>query len=632
MRALLLTTFIFGLTGAPVRAAVSAQDPRPMRSVGLTLLDVVDRGRGNDLAFHELTLTLALDAVTCKDVVAMRIELSGLVLERFTPDEQFEVESRGYSGWVATEVTDDDENGELVWVVQVRRDTALRIDGGELRVELFGEVGSGTFVAALPALVSGIPPRATITEPAAGATVAHDARVVVRAVPFEGEQSLTIETLTGPQRDLERRTEDEDAAAAADVQEFALPDGMFGSVRVLSIRGVSDEFEAQGTSITRSLEAIHAQWFTIEGDPVARLAALDGELGIVEIDQWLMDPLGNCFSSCAPLKTPSGGYVYVFATHSVTFEALHRVKEVAACLFRDVPGADGKWSKASLLDALAARKECFIVGADSELPDAVAMLEPFGYHAWRIDSDTVHVEGSYTTLGTWVFDSTIDTVVSALVASAEAATPTLMETFVVAERDARERGVFRPTDALRESGSPVMLYVATLAEVAFGQWAGQGDGEGRVVEGMFGYSDRAELMERDPAGAEIVRGFVGESLDILALIDAGFEGRYYMTRRADSPYTERSQHLLRAQLRGYFDSDLVGNERDNVLGGNTGNNTLVGGSGRDIAVFQGPRAEYTIEFVEGAARVTDSTPGRDGRDLCLGFELLRFADGELPVE
>jgi hypothetical protein len=105
-----------------------------------------------------------------------------------------------------------------------------------------------------------------------------------------------------------------------------------------------------------------------------------------------------------------------------------------------------------------------------------------------------------------------------------------------------------------------------------------------------------------------------------------------MTRRADSPYTERSQHLVRAQLRGYYNSDLVGNERDNVLGGNAGDNTLVGASGHDVAVFQGPRSEYTVELVDGAARVTDTTPGRDGRDLCLGFEVLRFADGDVPAK
>lgn len=603
-----------------------------MRAVGMALLDVVDRGRQGDLAFHDLTLTLTLDAAACKDVAAMRIELPGFVLERFAPDEQFEAEARGHSGSVWAEATDDDEDGALVWQVNVRRDTAFRIDGGELRVELFGEVGSGTFVAALPALVSGMPPRATVTEPAAGATVTRDARVIVRAAPFEGEQSTTIETLTGPQRDLERRADEVDAAAAADVQEFPLPEGLFGSVRVLTIRSVNDELVADGTPITRSLEAIHAQWFTIEGDPVSALSVQDGELGIVSIDQWTSDPLGTYFGACAPLKTPSGAHVYVLATHSVTFEALHRVKEVAACLFRDVPGADAKWRKAPLVDAFAAQKECFVVGTDSELPDAAAVLANFGYHTWRIDLDTVHVEGSYAMLDAWVFDSTIDTVVSALVSSTEAAAPSLMETFVAAERDARERGVFRPTDALRESGSPVMLYVATLAEVAFGQWVGQGDAEGRVVEGMFGYSDRAELMERDPAGAEIVRGFVGESLDILALIDAGFEGRFHLTRRADSPYTERSQHLVRAQLRGYYDADLIGNERDNVLGGNAGDNTLVGAAGRDVAVFQGPRVEYSIELVDGAARVSDTIPGRDGRDLCFGFEVLRFADGDVAVE
>ena len=70
---------------------------------------------------------------------------------------------------------------------------------------------------------------------------------------------------------------------------------------------------------------------------------------------------------------------------------------------------------------------------------------------------------------------------------------------------------------------------------------------------------------------------------------------------------------------------ITGGSGADTLTGGQGNDTLNGGGGSDIAVFTGPRANYTVEDLGGGAyRITDTVSGRDGVDLLSGVEQVRF--------
>ncbi|MGB6229333.1 MAG: calcium-binding protein, partial [Litorimonas sp.] len=80
--------------------------------------------------------------------------------------------------------------------------------------------------------------------------------------------------------------------------------------------------------------------------------------------------------------------------------------------------------------------------------------------------------------------------------------------------------------------------------------------------------------------------------------------------------------------------NAIGGAGADLFVGDTGANRFEGGGGTDIAVFQGARADYTINVTGGTATVTDdngSTNGFDGTDTTVGVEILRFSDQDVIV-
>ncbi len=124
------------------------------------------------------------------------------------------------------------------------------------------------------------------------------------------------------------------------------------------------------------------------------------------------------------------------------------------------------------------------------------------------------------------------------------------------------------------------------------------------------------------------------------LMDARYQGASHRVGYADQlASTGVNQGLLNtvnAALGGvnydaHFTEMLRSDQFKNTVLGDGGTD------GTDTVIFQGNRADYTIETVDyvspnagvgtiKAFRVTDSVSGRDGSDLIIGAELLKFAD------
>lgn len=79
------------------------------------------------------------------------------------------------------------------------------------------------------------------------------------------------------------------------------------------------------------------------------------------------------------------------------------------------------------------------------------------------------------------------------------------------------------------------------------------------------------------------------------------------------------------------DNVITGGAGHDTLSGMGGNDTLIGGDGIDLALLRGVQANYTITAVDGGWQVVDSVAGRDGTDLLLGVERIRFSDGTVLV-
>jgi Ca2+-binding RTX toxin-like protein len=105
-------------------------------------------------------------------------------------------------------------------------------------------------------------------------------------------------------------------------------------------------------------------------------------------------------------------------------------------------------------------------------------------------------------------------------------------------------------------------------------------------------------------------------------------------------YSFKSQYLVNIILTGENNSNIIGNDQDNRLTGNDGNNIITGGKGNDViaggkgedtAKFSSNYSEYKITKVENKTIVTDTVPGRDGKDELMDIEVLKFKDKKVNI-
>ncbi len=99
----------------------------------------------------------------------------------------------------------------------------------------------------------------------------------------------------------------------------------------------------------------------------------------------------------------------------------------------------------------------------------------------------------------------------------------------------------------------------------------------------------------------------------------------------NDPYTFKSQYLQNARLTGSKDSNLSGNDLNNILLGNEGNNSIDGKLGEDVVQFSGSSKEYTITKDANLITIEDSK-SRDGKDTLVSIEILRFKDKDILVK
>lgn len=168
-------------------------------------------------------------------------------------------------------------------------------------------------------------------------------------------------------------------------------------------------------------------------------------------------------------------------------------------------------------------------------------------------------------------------------------------------------------------------------------------GSGRDI--LIG-GDGDDLLEGGNGVANQLQGGLGDDRYFVEANDTLVE---FANEGYDSVATTQNRYTLRANFEelgfaGVGDFVGIGNAEDNVIVGGDGDDTLTGGLGDDIlvgtsgcgcggggndtVVLAGVFADYLIEDLGGGAwGLTDSIAGRDGEDLLLDIDQLRFSDG-----
>src|SRR5688572_7503842 len=79
---------------------------------------------------------------------------------------------------------------------------------------------------------------------------------------------------------------------------------------------------------------------------------------------------------------------------------------------------------------------------------------------------------------------------------------------------------------------------------------------------------------------------------------------------------------------------IIGSNGDDTIKGGSGDDFIDGGAGRDVAVYEGRMATYSITDDDGGWRVRDlarRSDGDDGTDRLRNVEVLRFLDGDVVL-
>lgn len=181
-----------------------------------------------------------------------------------------------------------------------------------------------------------------------------------------------------------------------------------------------------------------------------------------------------------------------------------------------------------------------------------------------------------------------------------------------------------------EEGSLEAEYIICVIDTYYGLWEAF-DGNGALFD-EYMCKSRNELIENDPKGLAVLESMLPEYITAMMRIDPSFKGDFVMSLDETISYTYKSQYLINVMLTGNNDTNIVGNDQDNIFVGNKGNNKIDGKDGENIVQFFGESSEYNIIKTEQGCVVKDTVAGRDGEDELINIAVLRFTDTDVLMD
>lgn len=294
----------------------------------------------------------------------------------------------------------------------------------------------------------------------------------------------------------------------------------------------------------------------------------------------------------------------------------------------DVAGSTYGADKSAVISTLAANNATMVIpdGSHTEGQDLGVEGQELYFNeiaapgsAWYVENDEEHRDATLEEVFHQVHDAGIGTNEPGALPEYQAAMLAEAERAVADGRWAA--GATDWIADLTQEGSLAQEYIASVIDNYYGLWAHNSEGSGYYL-----YGNRSAVTEGDPAGTELLRQFLGDTVEVEAYLDPAFTGTFTLTKSEDAPYSNKSQYLRGARLTGTNPSGIVGNSLDNTVRGNSADNTLDGGDGNDTAIYCNAASQYTVTNDGSSTTVS----GPDGTDVLINIETIHFADGPQP--
>ena len=423
---------------------------------------------------------------------------------------------------------------------------------------------------------------------------------------------------------------------------------------ILSCRGGNGEAGAKGQAAQEDREArmrraVAAVKYDVPAkidinyEVLDRIDTSGSPSGVVPLPKELGKTLNGLFSKYTKHLAPNGKPIHIFAQSGVSDLQVVRAREILKYHLTDAPGTQYGHDKAAIANRMADVRATLIY-TDTEIKSFATrpILRHSQLRIQDLYATESPVEGSYEYThnqarpeGHFSRDASYEEIMHLVHAKGlEAVLPEFHKEIVEAEKAAVKAGIYK-------YGRPAPHeYIITGFDIYFGLWEHDPQGNGKSFGNEYPFHTKAEMKAGDPALYALVEKFWPKYLTYDAYIDPSFEGTFSTVRDPRTPYTFKSQYLVNIHLTGRTDSNILGNDQDNRLTGNDGNNVIIGGKGNDMidggvgvdtAGFSGRSGEYQITREGPKVIVTDTVPGRDGRDVLVNVEILRFQDKTLTL-
>ncbi len=337
---------------------------------------------------------------------------------------------------------------------------------------------------------------------------------------------------------------------------------------------------------------------------------------------------------------PNGKQIRIVAADKVTDEQMLKAYNVLSFYLSDTKD----YRKDAIANQMAERGALLNMpnGADGDgnTPDGALMGQPLyqmeipvAGSTWYIENDYSHRDASYEEIFHMVHDYGIGTTKNpgAMPEITNKIKEGMDKALPKEKKDWGKKGLWGLGSRewmleLSKEGSLEQEYIVGGIDSYYGLWEAYKESD-KGMWGMYVPKTREDVKEKDNAAYEIITSFLGENFTYMERIAPEFEGSFKMHFDKKEPYTYKSQYLLNARLTGTKNSNLEGNDLDNILIGNKGNNIIDGKGGKDVVQFTGASTEYTIT----KDKIID-TKGRDGEIVIKNIEVLRFTDKDILVE
>lgn len=370
---------------------------------------------------------------------------------------------------------------------------------------------------------------------------------------------------------------------------------------------------------------------------------LPSPYGVVPLPQELGKTLNGLFSKYTKHIAPNGKPIHIFAQSGVSDLQVVRAREILKYHLTDAPGSQYGHDKTAMANRMADVRATLMytdteiksfamrpILRDSELrlQDLYATESPVeGSYEYCLNKgkpgERYTRDASYEEIMHLVHDKGLEDIL-----------PAYHQEIVEAEKAAVKADIYHYGRLAPHE------YIITGFDVYFGLWDHNPQGDGKSFGDEYDFHTKEEMKAGDPALYDLVEKFWLKYLTYNAYIDPSFEGTFSIVLDKSREYTFKSQYLVNIILTGKNNSNILGNDQDNRLTGNDGNNIITGGQGNDViaggkgedtAKFSGNYSEYKIKKADNKTIVTDTVPGRDGKDELTNIEVLKFKDKKVNI-